>query len=217
MTTYSETTSTRSEQPIRFAGAMLGEYRHVCAFFQSADEEYRTLLPFIQEGLERGEKVFHIVDPKLHQDHLQRLESSGIDTAATQGSGQLEVHDWYETYLRDGRFDKDRMLNFIPQASEQARQQGYSLIRILGHAEWSGERWPNDFLEYEARLNDVVPRLNGPVICLYDLARMDGGIIVDVMRTHPMIVLGGVLHENPFFVAPDEFLREFRDRETVYS
>lgn len=217
MTTLSETTSPRSEQPIRFAGAVLGEYRHVCAFFQSADEEYRTVLPFIQDGLERGEKVFHIVDPKLHQDHLQRLESSGVDTAATQRSGQLEVHDWYETYLRDGRFDEDRMLNFIQQASEQARQQGYSLIRILGHAEWSGEGGPdgNDFLEYEARLNQFVPPLNDPLICLYDLARMDGGIIVDVMRTHPMIVLGGLLHENPFFIPPDEFLREFRDRKTV--
>jgi len=32
------------------------------------------------------------------------------------------------------------------------------------------------------------------------------------MRTHPMIVIGGMLQENPFFVPPDEFLRELRER-----
>jgi hypothetical protein len=28
-----------------------------------------------------------------------------------------------------------------------------------------------------------------------------------------MIVIGGILQENPFFVPPDQFLRELRERE----
>jgi hypothetical protein len=36
--------------------------------------------------------------------------------------------------------------------------------------------------------------------------------VVDIMRTHPMIIIGGILQENPFFVPPDEFLRELRER-----
>jgi hypothetical protein len=36
--------------PIPFAGSQLGETRHVCAFFNNADEEYRVLLPFIKDG-----------------------------------------------------------------------------------------------------------------------------------------------------------------------
>ena len=54
-----------NEKPIRFASATLGAKRHVCAFFNSPDEEYRVLLPFIKEGFERGEKAFHIVNPAL--------------------------------------------------------------------------------------------------------------------------------------------------------
>jgi hypothetical protein len=38
--------------------------------------------------------------------------------------------------------------------------------------------------------------------------------VVDIMRTHPMIIIGGILQENPFFVPPDEFLRELRERRT---
>jgi hypothetical protein len=32
------------------------------------------------------------------------------------------------------------------------------------------------------------------------------------MRTHPMIIIGGILQENPFFVPPEEFLRELQRR-----
>ena len=48
--------------PVEFAGGCLGRERHICAFFNSADEEYRSLLPFIKQGFERGERAVHIVD-----------------------------------------------------------------------------------------------------------------------------------------------------------
>jgi hypothetical protein len=58
-----EPDSNKAEQPIRFAGSELGEKRHICAFFDSSDEEYRVMLPFIKEGIDRGEKAFHVVNP----------------------------------------------------------------------------------------------------------------------------------------------------------
>ena len=36
---------------------------------------------------------------------------------------------------------------------------------------------------------------------------------MDILRTHPMVIIGGILQQNPFFVPPDEFLRELRERE----
>ena len=90
-----------SEQPIRFAGSVLGEKRHICAFFHNADDEYRLLLPFIKEGFERGEKAFHVVNPKLRDEHLRRLESAGIDVTNAERVGQFELCDWEEVYLRE--------------------------------------------------------------------------------------------------------------------
>lgn len=202
-------------EPIRLGGATLGKYRHVCAFFHSADEEYRVLLPFIQEGLQRGERAFHIVDPRLREEHLRRMTSAGIDATAAEQRGQFELRDWHETYLRGGRFDHEKLLGVMREVSEQGREHGYSLTRVVGHAEWCGEDWPgaDDFLEYEARLNQLVPQSVDPIICLYDLAKIGGRIVIDAMRTHPLIILGGVLQENPFFVPPEEFLRELRDRK----
>jgi len=62
-----------------------------CAFFHNPDEEYRVLLPFIKEGFERGEKAFHIVDPKLRGEHRLRLGSAGIDVETAETSGQFEL------------------------------------------------------------------------------------------------------------------------------
>ena len=62
------------------------------------------LLPFIKEGFECGQKAFYIVDPKLREEHLQRLESAGIDVAATEQSGQFELRARVvDAYLQKGR------------------------------------------------------------------------------------------------------------------
>ena len=50
-------------EPISLAGSQLGEVRHVCAFFNSDEEEYRVLLPFIKDGFECGDKAVHVVNP----------------------------------------------------------------------------------------------------------------------------------------------------------
>jgi hypothetical protein len=155
-----------SEQPIRFAGSVLTEKRHVCAFFHTPDEEYRVLLPFIKEGVERGEKAYHIVDPKLREEHLDRLRSAGIDVAAAELSGRFELRNWEDAYLREGHFDQERMLALIQEVLEGGKRQGFSLTRLVAHMEWALEDRPgvNDLVEYEAKLNYLLPRYKDPVI-----------------------------------------------------
>ena len=81
--------------------------------------------------------------------------------------------------------------------------------------EWALADFPgvDDLVEYETRLNHVLPRYPGPVVCVYDSTRFGAGLALDVLRTHPMVIIGGVLQVNPFFVQPDEFLRELRERK----
>jgi len=200
--------------PIPFAGSMLGGYRHVCAFFGSRQEEYDTLLPFVRDGLERGERAFHVLPSPNREDHLGQLRSAGIDVTAAQRRGQLEVVTSQETYLRGGRFNKDAALAMIQEALKAGATLGFPLTRIIGHAETVREDWSglNEWIEYEARLNDVLPRYDDPVICTYDLNLLNGIIAVDILRTHPVAIIGGLLCENPFFVPPQEFLRQVLQR-----
>lgn len=200
-----------SHDTIKLAGAELDKHCHICAFFHSQEEEYPLLLPFIKEGMERGEKAFHIVDPNLRATHLQHLQSAGMATAELENSGQLELRNWNEAYLLDGHFDQDRMLVFLQNVLDNARQQGYPLTRLVAHMEWALEDRPgvNDIVEYETRLNYFLHAYQDPVICVYDIAQF-GACVIDILRTHPMVIIGGILQENPFFVPPDEFLKELR-------
>ncbi|HEU5400566.1 MAG TPA: MEDS domain-containing protein [Terriglobales bacterium] len=205
--------------PISFAGSQLVETRHVCAFFNSDDEEYRVLLPFIKDGFGCGHKAVHVVNPHQRSEHLQRLATAGIDTAAGERDGQLELRTNTETYLRDGRFDKDRMLNAFEQIASGNVPGGFPMSRIVCRMDWAaqGTSYVDDLIEFESRVNRVWENRDDAVICTYHLGKFGGDTVIDIMRTHPMVVIGGTLHRNPFFVPPGEFLREFRGRRTERS
>jgi hypothetical protein len=64
-------------------------------------------------------------------------------------------------------------------------------------------------------VNHVWRNHDDAVICTYHLGKFGGDTVVDIMRTHPMIIIGGLLQRNPFFVPPEEFLLEFRQRRTL--
>jgi hypothetical protein len=204
----------KAAAPIPFAGSELGETRHVCAFFNGDDEAYRVLLPFIKDGFKCGDKAVHVVNPDQHDVHLRRLTAAGIDPAAARQSGQLELRTNTETYLRDGRFDQDRMLGAFEQMASGNARGGFPLSRIVCHMDWAAEDQTHidDLVEFESRVNNVWRHHDDAVICLYDLAKFGGNTVIEIMRTHPMVIIGGFLQHNPFFSPPEEFLRELRER-----
>jgi hypothetical protein len=202
---------------VQFAGGNLGGHRHICAFFNSADEEHRVLRSFIKDGFDRGDKAFHLVDPELREEHLKRLAEAGINVQEAMVTGQLEVRRWQDAYLRGERFDQNAMLDLIEEVLQSADTSGYPLTRLLAHMEWALLDKPgvDNLVEYETRLNYVLPKYDDPVVCAYDLSKFSASVTMDILRTHPVVIIGGVLQENPFFVPPDQFLLELRERPSV--
>lgn len=206
-----------SEHTVEFAGARLGRDRHICALFYSPEEEHRVLRSFVREGFDRGERAFHVVDPARRSSHLEWLEDSCVDLEAAVASGQLQLRSWEEAYLRGGQFDQDAMLALVEESLQSGVASGYPLTRLIAHMEWacSGAPGVDDLVEYETRLNYILPKYDDPVICIYDLSRFDSTVAMDILRTHPVVIIGGVLQENPFFIPPAEFLLEIRERRST--
>jgi hypothetical protein len=199
---------------VRLAGSVLDRSRHVCAFFRSKDEEYRVLLPFITEGFEQGDRAFHILDAHRRRDHLRRLQEAGVDTAAAEAEGRLVLRHWEETYLQDGHFDQHRQISLFERVLLEGKHQGYPITRFVAGTEWALLDRPgvHDLIEYESRINNMFSKYDDPVCCTYDVSKFSASVIMDAMRVHRAVIIGGVLQENPFFVPPDEFLRELRER-----
>lgn len=59
------------------------------------------------------------------------------------------------------------------------------------------------------------PKYANIVICAYDLSKFSASVAIDAMRTHPVVIVGGLLHENPFFVPPEQFLLELKERRSL--
>jgi len=200
--------------PIRLAGRTLSRHNHICAFFNSREERDRIVLPYLKEAYDQGEKLFHIVDARLHEEHRSACRHCGIDVAGAEASGQLEIHEYEDTYLADGYFDGDRMIQNLKEMLETSRTR-FPRTRAMGHMEWALKTAPGvtDIVEYETKLNYVLPGISGAVLCVYDLNRHSGSVVMDILRTHPMVIIGGVLHENPLYMPPEEFLAELRQRK----
>ncbi len=172
---------------------------------------------FIREGFDRGDKAFHLVNPVLREDHLRRLAETGINVQKAMDTGQLEVRPWQDAPLRGSRFDQDSWLASFEQVLQSGPAAGYAQTRFLGHMEWALVDLPGveDLIEFETRVNYVVPKYDDIVICAYDLSKFGASVVMDALRTHPVVIIGGILQENPFFVPPDQFLLELREQRSV--
>lgn len=203
-------------QPQQFTGSSPSRAQHICAFFNGMDEHYRVLRSFVRDGFEQGDKAFHLIDPKRYEDHLKRLADAGIDVEEAMASGQLEVHPWEDGPLHGERFDQDSWLAGFEDALRSGPRAGYTRTRFLAQMEWALVDLPgvDDLIEFEVRVNDVVPRYHNAVICAYDVTRFSAKVTMDALRTHPVVIIGGLLQENPFYVPPDQFLLEVRRRRS---
>ena len=204
---------------VRCASGNLGQHRHICAFFNTVDEQHRVLRPFIKDGFDRGDKAYHYVDPERREEHLRWLAEAGINVQEAMGTGQLEVWPWQDSPLRGERFDLQTWLASFEQVLQSGPAAGYAQTRVMGHMEWALLDLPgvDDMIEYEARVNYVIPKYEDAVICTYDLTKFGASVVMDALRTHPLVIIGGLLQENPFFVPPDQLLAEIRERRAVHK
>lgn len=109
---------------------------HLCCLYDTEDEYRALLIPFLHQGLERGERVVHVVDVHTQQDILSYLQDDGVDTERYLASGQLAIATADEVHLPDGVFDPDRIIAILQAEIERTLAQGYSALRGAGEMSW---------------------------------------------------------------------------------
>jgi hypothetical protein len=197
--------------PVAFAGGVLDRYRHVCAFVNGREEVHAILDPFVAQGIEDGDRLLYLVDPAESAAPVNRLRRLGYDASALLEDHQCEVRTWTDTYLRGGSFDRRAMLDLLDSILLDPDSPRIRLIADMGWAAGRAQASAS-LIEFEAEANFIHVQHDHVVICQYDAAQFDGEFIIDILRTHPMVLIGGVLLENPFFVPPSQFLRDRADR-----
>jgi MEDS: MEthanogen/methylotroph, DcmR Sensory domain len=179
---------------------------HICAFYRDAERD-GVLVPFLEAGLRTSDKCICVLDAArpeslpalLNQPQLQeRLERR-----------QLELIDFDSAYLASGEFVADRMLEFWDHNVHSALQEGaYRFVRSAGEMTWALRDLPgvDQLVAYESELNRFLPRYPQVILCLYNIERFSGELLLDMLKTHPKVLLGATVFDNPYYIEPDEFL-----------
>jgi hypothetical protein len=182
---------------------------HVCAFYDSLAERDDVLLPFLRAGLAAGDKCICVVDANDLDAVVGELWAD-LGEVREQVEHQLEVVPVERVYLRTGAFVPDRMLDFWDDTVSSALSaEGFSFVRSVGDTTWALREAPgvvDQLIVYESRLNRFLPLYPQVILCLYDIGRFSGELIVDVVKTHPKLLVRGAIVENPDYLEPDEFL-----------
>jgi hypothetical protein len=101
------------------------------------------------------------------------------------------------------------MLDFWDESVSAAVGEGrFGFARSVGEMTWALRDMPGveELVGYESELNRFLPKHPQVILCLYDLERFSGEYLVDLVKTHPKVLLGGMVLDNPNFLDPDEFL-----------
>lgn len=183
---------------------------HVCAFYRDQADRDDILLPYLREGLQAGHRCICVVE-SVDLDDVREALGAGADAEAADGALQLLTPE--QSYLRAGRFSMPAMLEFWQQGvADTLADDRFPFVRVIGEMPRAlrDEADLDEFLLYESELNRFAPCYPQTIVCLYDLDRFAGRLLVDVLRTHPLVLLGGAVLENPYYLEPDAFVSSRR-------
>jgi MEDS: MEthanogen/methylotroph, DcmR Sensory domain len=104
----------------------------------------------------------------------------------------------------------------LPIVLNDGRTRGFPVTRFIADMAWvlKDPAAMDHLLEFECRANLALPKAGDIVICAYELDKFSAGIIIDALRTHPIVLIGGIVQRNPFYVPPEELLKELNERES---
>ena len=189
---------------------------HLALIYEDETEQFAAAVPFIEQGLERGERCMYIADENSKAEVLAAMRDAGVDVDVAMASGTLTLHTKQDTYCRNGEFDPDDMIAFIESAIEEAVEE-YEALRITGEMTWIFGENPcvADLVEYEGRLNRLIPDENCIALCQYNRERFPPEVLRDIVRTHPHLVYDSTVCHNYYYTPPEEFFGPDRPAHEV--
>ena len=188
-----------------FNGLTARRGAHICGIYAGERQRDEIVLPFLETGLRAGDKCMCIVDSIEPAQILAKLDPD-LDARQRADVNQLVVMRSSHVFCRSGRFSANETIGFWKVALSDSR---FEMVRAVDT--WSQHDVvvePDEHLLLESEMNRVLPLYPQVALCLYDLEHFGGALIFNLLRTHPILLLGGLLLENPYYLSPDEVMAE---------
>lgn len=187
----------------------LGIHQHLCVIYESREQHSAVTVPFLKIGLERGEKCLCLADKKTAANILEAMRAEGVAVDAAVEMGMLNFENEGDAYLKKGYFDLDETIRYWAGNVGEAKAAGFPALRFTGEPTWAidSDLGTERLIEYEARLNSFLAEYDAVCICQYNSKQFNNEVILQVLRTHPLVIYRGHVCKNPYYIPPDEFLK----------
>lgn len=187
-------------------------HAHLCLSYVSQAEQFLAVGPFVQIGLARGEKCLYLADEHQPKTICQALQLAGIEVDQAGQSGALSILGKTDLTQTHGICDLDTMRSFLKEASQLAKAQGFTALRVTIEmtSSFKGQIDPQRVIEFEAQLNNffVLHGITG--LCQYNRQQISPESMLAVLRAHPVVITDNLLCQNFYYIPPQEFFKPNR-------
>jgi hypothetical protein len=161
---------------------------HTCVFYRSTDELMQVLIPFVGDGLRRGERCFCAQKPEVLKQLVYDLRYLGIDSDKDIQRGSLDLRSEDDTYLPNGRFEPQAMMDMLMRSIREAHDQGYESFRSAGELSWAveGRNVCDLVIGYEHMVNEYYPGRPAIGLCQYNITKFPPELLKAVVQAHRM-------------------------------
>ena len=184
---------------------------HIAGLYETDVERDEIINGFLKQGVLTGDMQLYCPTEQTEEKFKEKFIKMCPDCAAkVEDHEHFSISSAKELYYPNGTFSPIAMDKGLDAFFEESQKNGKRNIRATAEMVWALEAIPGveHLMAYEARLNYFIPNKPWISICLYNTSKFSGSIIMNVLKTHPYTINGGVLMQNPYFVDPEKWLSE---------
>jgi len=175
---------------------------HSCLIYETPEEQLAATVPLMEMGLKRGEKCIYLGDETSTGEVLDAMREHGIDTNAAIQSGALTVIPAWTT---PGSGGTAAALGLLAEAGRKANGTGVSLAREIACAPGQVVN-QKQIEEYERQVASCFTGKKYVDVALYNRKTVPPQVLLNVIRTNPVVIWDGTVCNNLHAAAPEERL-----------
>jgi hypothetical protein len=192
-----------------FGGYTCNWGTHFCGLYESGEERDAIMFGFLAAGLRDKALLVCCPDEQHHSGALDSVLALCPDCPSPE-QGTFRLLHSHDLYHPEGFFDPQAMLKAHDDIWDENLRTGARNVRGTAEMGWALEKIPGveNLMAYESILNTFIWGKPWISVCLYDVNRFPGATIMQALQTHPFVITGGGVFENPYFVRPERWLAE---------
>ncbi|NOX90350.1 MAG: PAS domain S-box protein [Calditrichaeota bacterium] len=180
---------------------------HLCLIYNDEKAHQNIITQYILDGIKKNQKIIYIHDSHTRNTILNYLNLNESDSEKSLQQGQCVFLSSEEAYLKKGVFDPHRMIELLKEETQKALSEGFSGLRVTGEMSWALRDAPGSerLVEYESRLNEFFPGSQCIGLCQYDRKQFDPLLLLQILKTHPWVMIDDQIYDNFYFVPHEDF------------